>query len=105
MKKLTAALVGAGNRGQIYADYALFSPDELQIIATVDPNELRLAEAKEKYGLADGQLFDNLDAFLKKIFHAISLSMQRWTKCITKQRKSLFWQAIISYWKNRSRLV
>ncbi len=65
MKKLTAALVGAGNRGQIYADYALFSPDELQIIATVDPNELRLAEVKEKYGLADGQLFDDLDAFLE----------------------------------------
>jgi hypothetical protein len=36
MKKLKAVLVGAGNRGQIYSDYSLSNPDELEMIAVVD---------------------------------------------------------------------
>ena len=64
MKKMKAALVGAGNRGQIYCDYSLMEKDELEIIAAVDINPLRLNECKEKYGIADDMLFTNLEDFL-----------------------------------------
>ena len=41
MKKLKAVLLGAGNRGQIYCDYALKCPDELEIVSVVDIAELK----------------------------------------------------------------
>ena len=46
IKKLRAVVVGYGNRGQVYADYSLDCPDQLEIIGAVDPNPFRLNEAK-----------------------------------------------------------
>ena len=66
MKQLTAALVGAGNRGQIYADYSLSVPQELKMVAVVEPNPLRRAEAKGKYALSDDRTFEDLDEFLSQ---------------------------------------
>jgi len=39
-------------------------PDEFGIAAVVDPNEFKLSEAKKRYGLSDGQLFQSFDDFL-----------------------------------------
>lgn len=64
MKKLTAVLVGAGNRGQIYADYSINHNDELAIIAAVDPNPLRLKECGDKYGVPENMLFRDLKSFI-----------------------------------------
>ncbi len=64
MKKMWAVVVGYGNRGQVYADYALQESEELGIAAVVDINPFKLQEAKTRYGLADDRLFDSLDAFL-----------------------------------------
>ena len=63
-KKLWGVVVGYGNRGQVYADYCLDCLDEFGIAAIVDPNEFKLSEAKKRYGLSDGQLFQSFDAFL-----------------------------------------
>ena len=57
MKKLMTAIVGYGNRGQIYADYSLDEPLELGVAAVIDPNDFKLQEAKKKYGLSDDCLF------------------------------------------------
>lgn len=65
-KKLWAAVVGYGNRGQVYADYSLDYPEELGIAAIIDPNEFKLSEAKKRYNLKDEQLFKSLDEFLTK---------------------------------------
>ncbi|MBQ7643334.1 MAG: Gfo/Idh/MocA family oxidoreductase [Clostridia bacterium] len=65
MKKLYAALVGAGNRGQIYADYSLERGDELSIVAVVEPNALRRKEAGDKYRLPEERRYADLDGFLK----------------------------------------
>lgn len=65
MKKLKAALVGAGNRGCVYADYSLNEPLELEIIAVVEPNELRRIQAGERYHISENARFENLDAFLR----------------------------------------
>ena len=63
-KKLTATIVGYGNRGQVYADYSLDCPNELGIIAVVDTNDFKLEEAKKRYNLLDEQLFHTLEEFL-----------------------------------------
>ena len=66
MKKLTAALVGAGNRGCIYADYSILQPDELAVVAVVEPNSIRRGEAAKRYGIKDVYAFETLDDFLEK---------------------------------------
>lgn len=66
MKKLTAVLVGAGNRGCVYADYSLTAPDELEIVAIVEPSEIRRNEAKNRYSVAENKCFENLDDFLSQ---------------------------------------
>ena len=43
LKPLKAALVGAGNRGCAYADYALSTPQELSIVAVIEPMVLSLS--------------------------------------------------------------
>lgn len=65
MKKLKAALLGAGNRGQIYCDYALTCPDELEIVSVIDINPFKMNEAGDKYGINNGMRFLSLDEFIK----------------------------------------
>ena len=64
MKQLTAALVGAGNRGCVYADYCMDEPEELKIVAVVDPHDIHRAEAQARYALPDECCFSDLDDFL-----------------------------------------
>ncbi len=66
MKQLTAALVGAGNRGCVYADYSLDEPGELKIIAVVDPDDIHREEAGDRYSLPASMRFSDLDDFLAK---------------------------------------
>ena len=42
LKQIKAVIVGYGNRGQVYADYSLDRPEELSVVAVVDPNEFKL---------------------------------------------------------------
>ena len=64
VKKLVA-IVGFGNRGQVYGDYALEMPKEMEVIAIVEPNKYKQGIAKERFGLSDSQLFDSLEEFLR----------------------------------------
>ena len=64
MKQYKVALVGAGNRGCVYADYSLEAKDELQVVAVVDPDEIHLKEAKMRYNIAEKYCFSSLDDFL-----------------------------------------
>jgi predicted dehydrogenase len=41
-RPVTVILIGAGNRGSIYADFAKKNPDEMKIVAVADPNLYRL---------------------------------------------------------------
>ena len=65
MKKIKIAVVGYGNRGQVYADYSLDEPNEVEVVAIIDPNAFKLQVAKERYQLSDGQLFSCYADFLK----------------------------------------
>lgn len=41
-KRVTIAVVGAGQRGQTYANYALQHPEEAQVVAVAEPRPHRL---------------------------------------------------------------
>ncbi len=64
MKKLKAILLGAGNRGTVYADYALTNPESLDIIAVIEPNDIKRKEAALRYGLEGERVFETLDECL-----------------------------------------
>ena len=66
MKKMKAALIGAGNRGCVYAYYCFDKPNELEIVAVVEPNEIRREAARTRYGLSKTASFETLDVFLRE---------------------------------------
>lgn len=64
---ITATIIGAGNRANVYTEYALTHPDELKIVGVVDPNEFRRDkiakrfDIKQEYSFADFNKFISLD--------------------------------------------
>lgn len=64
MKKLKCVVLGYGDRGTRYAEYARVAPDELEVIGVIDPNPVKRNNAKIKFSLKDEMLFENLDSFL-----------------------------------------
>lgn len=65
MKQIKAVVIGFGDRGSIYASYALEKPDELKIVGVVDKNPHKLEVAKSLHHLSDANLFTDLDECLK----------------------------------------
>ena len=69
------ALIGAGQRGMIYARYA-HEKSTSQIVAVVDTNEEKRNAAVVEFGIPEDMVFDNVDAFFKqgKIADAVILA-------------------------------
>ncbi|MBQ7373488.1 MAG: Gfo/Idh/MocA family oxidoreductase [Clostridia bacterium] len=65
MRKIKIAIVGYGNRGQVYADYSLDEPNEVEIVAVIDPNVYKLQVARDRYSLSEGQTFTRYADFIK----------------------------------------
>lgn len=63
MRKIRIAVVGYGNRGQVYADYSLVEPQEVEVAAVVDPNAYKLQVAQARYGLPEKALFTSYTDF------------------------------------------
>ncbi len=64
MKKLTLALIGAGERGaNCYAPYAKLHGYEVAFIAVADPDQKRRDTFAKAYNVPEGGLFDSADAF------------------------------------------
>jgi predicted dehydrogenase len=59
-------LVGAGDRGNRYADYALRHPDRLKIAAVAEPLRQRREAFALKYGLGSGEVFEDWRELLDK---------------------------------------
>ena len=65
LKKIKAVVVGYGDRGSVYANYATIHPEEMEIIAVVEPVEFKRKAAQKKFGFADDRMFADLEDFLK----------------------------------------
>ena len=61
-----AILIGAGDRGQVYASYALKNPDKLSIVAVADPNESRRDKVAKAHGIGPSSRFDEWEDILSQ---------------------------------------
>ena len=59
------ALIGAGQRGMIYAEYA-YDKKGAEIVAVVEPHQERREIAAEKFQIEAENCFDNVEAFFAK---------------------------------------
>lgn len=67
MKKITAALLGAGSRGAgAYGAYGLNHPNEIQFVAVAEPNKERREAFKKQHNISDENCFENMDELLAK---------------------------------------
>ena len=64
--KVKVVIVGYGDRGSIYANYAAKYPEELEIVGVVDPDLFRLGMAKEKFNLDQSQCLTSFDELLSR---------------------------------------
>ena len=64
MKPLTAVIVGCGHRSRVYAEIALKCPDQLKIIALVDPDKHVRDMCKKLYGVPENMCFDDISQIL-----------------------------------------
>ncbi len=64
MKQITAVVLGAGSRGEIYGSYALTHPEELKIIAVAEPRQDRREKFARDHGIAPENTFASWEALL-----------------------------------------
>ena len=62
MKKVTAILIGAGDRGaNAYASYAINNPGTIEFVAVVEKNEEKRKHFQSVHNIPDALAFDNWD--------------------------------------------
>lgn len=67
MKKITAALLGAGQRGaHAYATYALSNPEEIQFVAVAEPGEEKRNKFGEDHSIPEDMRFGSWQELLER---------------------------------------
>jgi len=65
LKKVTAVVIGAGNRGKdVYGQYALLKPDEIVFVGIAEPNEIRRKEFAVKHQIPNTNCFKSWQELL-----------------------------------------
>ncbi len=59
-------LVGAGDRANEYARYALSSPEKMQVVGIVDPDEIRNNIMRERYSVPKENCFSSVEEFVAR---------------------------------------
>ena len=73
-KQVTAIVIGAGNRGRLYARYAQKFPEHLKIVGVSDINENRRKDMAKKHNIPAENCFgDYNDVFLREKFADIAI--------------------------------
>lgn len=65
-RPVTCIIIGAGQRGKIYAEYAERQPDEWKVVAVADPSELRRKNLANKHGIPEENCFSDWEDALAK---------------------------------------
>lgn len=66
MKKISIALLGCGDRGNVYTSYALKKPEEAEVIAVIDKDEVALKTTGDLHHIPEERRFTSLDSFLEQ---------------------------------------
>lgn len=64
MKQMTAVVLGAGSRGEIYGSYALAYPEELKIVAVAEPKVDRRDKFAKDHGIPEENRFASWEELL-----------------------------------------
>jgi hypothetical protein len=56
-KPVTCVIIGAGQRGRVYAGYAEDHPAEWKVVGVAEPSELRKGQMAEKHGISEEYQF------------------------------------------------
>ena len=56
--KITAITLGAGSRGNVYGNYSLEYPDNLDIVGVAEPIPIRNERYSKKHNIGDSNRFD-----------------------------------------------
>lgn len=65
-RPVTAILIGAGNRGNIYADYALIHPGELKMVGVADQDAVRNGRFSRKHNIPAANRFYQWENVFKR---------------------------------------
>ena len=66
-KKITMVIAGLGGRGHdIYSNYGLEHPQDMQVVAVADPRQDRLDIVKREWGLDDSQCYNTAEELFAK---------------------------------------
>lgn len=65
MRKIKVAAIGAGNRLNAYAEYACLHPEEMEIVAVVEPNEVRRKHCAERFHIPSEYCFASWTQFFE----------------------------------------
>ncbi|PAA92494.1 hypothetical protein BOX15_Mlig033406g1, partial [Macrostomum lignano] len=63
---ITAIVIGCGQRGRCYSEYALIRPNELQIVAAADPRATARSYMSRTFGLANDAVFEHWQPLVEK---------------------------------------
>ena len=66
MEKIKIAIVGNGDRANVYGGYVKDERDDAQIVAVVDTNPFKRKEGMKRYGIPEEMTFASVDDFLKQ---------------------------------------
>lgn len=66
MNPVKVIIVGNGERASCYCKYALYTPENLQVTAIVDPDKNKLKEGAKLYGVPERHCFESVEKFLEK---------------------------------------
>ncbi|XP_071945067.1 putative oxidoreductase YteT isoform X2 [Antedon mediterranea] len=64
-KIITAVIVGAGNRGQMYAEFSRIHPERFKVVAVADPKKFARTYIQKRYKLTDERVFEDFNDILK----------------------------------------
>lgn len=64
--QISAVLLGAGNRADVYASVSINYPEKLKIVGIVDPDPIRRELMRDKYGVRPDNCFENVYEFVKR---------------------------------------
>lgn len=62
-RQITGIILGCGNRGQNYAEYARHLPENFRLIAVADPREVVRKKLQKIYSLEDKYVYDDWRRF------------------------------------------
>lgn len=65
-KMITAVLVGAGQRADVYSSVSFGYPEKLKIVGLVDPDDVRVGLMREKYNVPKENCFRSVEEFVKR---------------------------------------